>query len=139
MWMHTSAGALGCGEDQASTGFMHWLGEERPKFRLNSLAEEPIGWVCEAKGAGSSGEPVKSGPFRVDGSPMTLFVAHILGTVEGWLAIGLIGGWLVLMCLRALASESEFAIRRHKLTVEARTLRLRQQERLKNLGVGVKR
>jgi hypothetical protein len=66
---------------------------------------------------------------------MSLVMAHILGSAEGWLAIGLLGGWLVLMCLSALASESDHVIRRHKLMVEALTLRLRQQQRLNDMGI----
>jgi hypothetical protein len=70
---------------------------------------------------------------------MVLTPAHVLSTVEGWLAIGVIAGWLVFMCLRTLAVELDFALRRHKLMVDAKTLRLRQQQRLRELGVKASR
>jgi hypothetical protein len=66
---------------------------------------------------------------------MSATLAHILGTTEGWLAIGVIAVWLVTMCLRTLGSDMDHAIRRHKLFVEARILRMRQQQRMREMGI----
>lgn len=82
---------------------------------------------------------IKSATRPVDASSMVLTLAHMLSSVEGWLAGGVIAGWLVYMCLRTLAVELDFSVRRHRLMVEAKTLRMRQQQRLRELGVKVPR
>jgi hypothetical protein len=50
------------------------------------------------------------------------------------IAIAMIAAWLVYMCLRHVAGEMEYAIRRHNLHAEAKLLRIRQAERLRAIN-----
>lgn len=51
-----------------------------------------------------------------------------------WVAIAAVAAWLVVTCLRHIAGEIEYGIRRHNLHVEAQMLRIRQAERLRALS-----
>jgi ribonuclease D len=50
-----------------------------------------------------------------------------------WVAVAIIAGWLVLMCLRVISVRIHNAIAWHDLKVEAHLLRRRQFERLESL------
>ena len=70
---------------------------------------------------------------------MTAYLAFMLTPGERLFVVAFIAAWLVLMCLKALAHEMEYATRCHKLKVEVHTLRLQQFKRMRDMGVGRKR
>lgn len=49
--------------------------------------------------------------------------------------IGIIAAWLVLTCLRTLADDVGYAVRRHQLKIEAHRLREEQIRRMNEMGV----
>lgn len=74
-----------------------------------------------------------------DGDFMAAQLAFILPPGEVWLVVAVIGFWLVIMCLKSLAHEMEYALRCHKLKVEVHTLRMQQLKRMSDLGMGRKK
>ena len=66
---------------------------------------------------------------------MQFTMAMLLMPGEVWLVVGVIAAWLVLMCLRSLGHELDYATRCHNLKVEVHTLRLQQIKRMRDMGV----
>lgn len=66
---------------------------------------------------------------------MSLCVAFILDPADLWIAVLFIGAWMVFMCLNALATDIEFAIKWHDLKVEAHNLREKHARRLRDLAM----
>jgi hypothetical protein len=65
-------------------------------------------------------------------------LAFMLSPGDVWFVVALIAAWLILMCLKSLAHEMEYATRCHKLKVEVHTLRLQQIKRMRDMGMGRK-
>ena len=64
--------------------------------------------------------------------------SSIVSPEDVWLPVLAIAGWTVLMCLKTLSTEIDYAIRWNKLQAEARGLRAKQLQRLKTLGLKVR-
>jgi len=70
---------------------------------------------------------------------MSVSLAFIIDGGDVWWVVLAVAAWLVLMCLKAIGKDIDHAVRWHDLKVEAHGLRLRQQRRLKELGIKGKR
>jgi hypothetical protein len=62
-------------------------------------------------------------------------LAAIAEPAHVWVAVAIIALWLVLIALKLLGQELDYAVRLHALKVETHALRQRQVKRLKELGI----
>ena len=69
---------------------------------------------------------------------MRFMVAAILDSSEAEFAAAVIAGWMVFMCVKAIAGDLDYAIRWHDLKVQAQGLRQKQLHRLRELGLKTK-
>jgi hypothetical protein len=61
-------------------------------------------------------------------------LASILGPGDTLICVAVVAAWMVLMCLKTLAFEIQYAIRWHNLKIEVHVLRERQKKRLRDIA-----
>jgi hypothetical protein len=66
---------------------------------------------------------------------MQCFLCELFTPGQATIFVAVVAGWLVLMCLKTIAIEVDYASRWHKLKLEAQILRAKQLRRLKELDI----